>query len=61
MKPAEFLAESGITEAQGFVDVDKFTLRHKKYPNIWSLGDCSSLPCSKTAAAVFAQTLILVE
>jgi NADPH-dependent 2,4-dienoyl-CoA reductase/sulfur reductase-like enzyme len=61
MKPAAFLAESGLTDAQGYVDVDKHTLRHNKYPNVWALGDNSSLPCSKTAAAIFSQTPVLVE
>jgi NADPH-dependent 2,4-dienoyl-CoA reductase/sulfur reductase-like enzyme len=61
MKPAAFLAESGLTNAQGFVDVDKDTTRHTKYPNMWSIGDTSSLPCRKTAAAIFTQTLVLIE
>jgi NADPH-dependent 2,4-dienoyl-CoA reductase/sulfur reductase-like enzyme len=61
MSPAPFLKESGITNEAGFVDVDKHTLRHNKYPNIWALGDCSSTPNSKTAAAVFSQTMVLLE
>jgi NADPH-dependent 2,4-dienoyl-CoA reductase/sulfur reductase-like enzyme len=61
MSPHAFLKESGLTNEAGFVDVDKHTLRHNKYPNIWALGDCSSLPCSKTAAAVFSQTMVLLK
>ncbi len=56
MSPHSFLKESGITNEAGFVDVDKHTLRHTKFSNIWALGDCSSLPNSKTAAAIFSQT-----
>ena len=41
--------------------MDKNTLRHNVYKNIWSLGDCSSLPNSKTAAAIFSQTKHLVK
>ncbi len=37
-----------------FVKVDPGTLRHVKFPNIFSLGDCSTLPTSKTAAAAGA-------
>lgn len=61
MSPHSFLKESGLTNEQGFVDVDKYTLRHNKYPNVWSLGDCSSLPNSKTAAAIFSQTIVLTK
>lgn len=61
MSPPEFLRESGITNEAGFVDVDKHTCRHNKYPNIWALGDSSSLPNSKTAAAIFSQTIALTK
>ena len=61
MSAPAFLKESGITNEAGFVDVDKYTMRHNKYPNIWSLGDCSSLPNSKTAAAIFSQTIPLMK
>lgn len=44
----------------GWVDVDKYTLRHNRYPNVFSLGDASSLPTSKTAAAVRGEAPILV-
>lgn len=33
------------------VDVDKNTLRHLRYANVFGVGDCTSTPNSKTAAA----------
>lgn len=45
----------------GWVDVHKHTLQHTRYPNVFSLGDASSLPCSKTGAAVRKQAPVLVE
>lgn len=45
----------------GWVDVDKETMQHKRYPNVFSLGDASSLPTSKTAAAIRKQAPALVE
>lgn len=45
----------------GWVNVDKDTLQHKVYPNVFSLGDASSLPTSKTAAAIRKQAPVLVE
>lgn len=56
MGPHSFIAESGLGDANGYLDLDKFTLRHNKYKNIWGIGDCTSLPNSKTAAAAFSQT-----
>lgn len=53
MSAPSFIAESGLANLAGFVDVHDFTLRHQKYPNIWSLGDSSSLPTSKTMTAIF--------
>lgn len=57
----KFIADSGLADAAGFCDVDKFTLIHKKHKNIWALGDSSNLPTSKTAAAVMSQTPVVVD
>jgi NADPH-dependent 2,4-dienoyl-CoA reductase/sulfur reductase-like enzyme len=59
-KPHAFVAQSGIANAAGYVDVSDSTLQHKSFPNIWSLGDASSLPTSKTVAAITAQAPVLV-
>ena len=61
MLPYEFLAKSPLVDANGFVDVVKETLQHKKYPNIFAIGDCTNLPTSKTAAAIAASNSILVK
>jgi sulfide:quinone oxidoreductase len=57
----DFVKQSPLAGPTGFVDVDKHTLQHTRYPNIFSLGDASNLPTSKTGAAVRAQAKILVE
>jgi NADPH-dependent 2,4-dienoyl-CoA reductase/sulfur reductase-like enzyme len=61
MGPLDFIKSSSLADAAGWVDVDPSTLRHKKYENVWALGDCSSLPTSKTAAAITAQAPVLTE
>lgn len=48
-----------LTNEGGFLDVDKETLRHVKYPNIFGIGDCTSVPTAKTAAAVAGQLGIM--
>ncbi|EON99504.1 putative sulfide quinone reductase protein [Phaeoacremonium minimum UCRPA7] len=56
-----FVANSPLANESGLVDVDENTTRHKKYANIWSIGDASGLPTSKTAAAITSQAPILVS
>lgn len=43
----------------GWVDVNPETLQHNRYPNVFAIGDASSLPTSKTAAAVRKQAPVL--
>ena len=57
----DWLKKTKIVNETGFVNVDSNTLQHVKYKNIWSLGDCSSLPTSRTAAAITGQTPVLVN
>jgi sulfide:quinone oxidoreductase len=60
----DFIKQSPLAvpgNVYGWVDVDKYTLQHKRYPNVFSLGDASSLPTSKTAAAVRKQAPIVAE
>ncbi len=45
----------------GYVEVDKHTLQHVRYPNIFALGDASNTPNSKTGAAVRHQAPVLVD
>jgi eukaryotic sulfide quinone oxidoreductase len=45
----------------GFVDVNKDTLQHNTYDNVFALGDIANLPTSKTAAAIFSQAPVVVQ
>ena len=56
-----FIKSSKLANAGGWVDVDKYTTQHVRYPNVFSLGDCSSLPTSKTGAAIRKQAPVLVD
>lgn len=57
----DFIKHSTLADSEGWVDVDASTLQHKRYPNIFSLGDASNLPTSKTGAAVRKQAPVLVQ
>jgi eukaryotic sulfide quinone oxidoreductase len=61
MGPPDFIKSSGLADAAGWVDVDQGTLQHKKFSNVFSLGDASSLPTSKTAAAITSQAPVLTH
>jgi sulfide:quinone oxidoreductase len=43
----------------GYVDVDKHTHQHVKYPNVFALGDAGSTPNSKTGAAIRKQAPVV--
>jgi sulfide:quinone oxidoreductase len=57
----DFIKNSPLANAAGWVDVDKYRLQHTRYSNIFSLGDASSLPTSRTGAAIRKQAPVLVE
>ena len=38
-----------------WLEVDRYTLRHPRYPNVFGAGDCVGTPIGKTAASVKAQ------
>ena len=51
----DFIENSPLANEAGWVEVDKYTTQHTRYANVFSLGDCSSLPCAKTGAAIRKQ------
>ena len=57
----EFVKQSPLANEAGWVNVNKHTLQHPEYPNVFSLGDVSSLPTSKTGAAIRKEAPVLVE
>jgi len=57
----DFIKQSPLADAAGWVEVDAFNLQHVRYPDVFALGDCSSLPCSRTGAAIRKQAPVLVE
>ncbi len=57
----DFIRVSPLADAAGWVDVDQATLRHKKWDNIWSLGDVMNAPNAKTAAAARMQAPIVAQ
>lgn len=61
MSAPDILKESPLANEEGWVDVHKYSLQHNTYDNVFALGDCSSLPTSKTGAAVRKQAPTVVK
>jgi sulfide:quinone oxidoreductase len=60
MAAPDAVAQSPLAAARGFVEVDKHSLQHVRFANVFSIGDVSGMPNSKTAAAVRGQAPVLV-
>lgn len=65
MSAHSFISESSLAfqdgDQKGWLSVDKHTLQHLKYPNIFGVGDVIGVPNSKTGAAVRKQYPIVVK
>lgn len=48
-------------DAKGYVDIDRASMQHVRYPNVFALGDAGSTPNSKTGAAVRKQAPVVVD
>lgn len=57
----DFVRASPLANAAGWIEVDQGTLQHTRYQNIFALGDASSTPNAKTAAAVRMQVPVVVK
>lgn len=57
----DFIKKSPLANEKGWIDVDKYTLQHIRYKNIFGIGDATSTPNGKTGAAVRKQAPVLVK
>lgn len=62
----DFVRQSGLSWAdkwtdQGWVECDKHTLRHLRYPEVFALGDVAGVPKGKTAASVKWQVPVVED
>ncbi|WP_353172471.1 NAD(P)/FAD-dependent oxidoreductase [Paracandidimonas soli] len=53
--------QDGAWADEGWMEVDKGTLRHARYPNVFGVGDIAGVPKGKTAASVKWQVPVAVE
>jgi sulfide:quinone oxidoreductase len=58
-----FIKRSTLADANnplGYVEINKNTMQHIRFSNVFSLGDCTNAPCSKTGAAIRKQAPVVV-
>lgn len=60
MAPPDCVRNSPLADANGWCEVDKYTLQHVRFPNVFGIGDAANLPTSKTGAAIRKQAPVLV-
>ena len=53
--------KEGGFAAGGWLEVDKETLRHRRFPNVFGIGDINGTPKGKTAATVKKSTPLVVQ
>ncbi len=53
--------QEGAFAADGWMEVDKATLRHKRFANVFGIGDVAGVPKGKTAASVKWQVPVAVD
>lgn len=61
----KFIQESTLAiqegPGKGWVEVNMHTMQHKRFPNVFCIGDVAHLPTAKTGAAIRKQAPVLVE
>lgn len=57
----DVVKRSPLADPAGWAQADKHTLQHPRFPDVFALGDASSLPTSRTGAAIRKQAPVLVD
>ncbi len=60
-KGQQYLIESGLSDKDGWVPVDKHTLQVEGHPNIYAIGDTTNLPISKAGSAAHHEAPVIVK
>ncbi len=57
----KFVKDSELVNDAGWLDVDINSMQHKRFANIFGLGDVAALPTAKTGAAIRKQVPVVVD
>ncbi|KAA9040584.1 NAD(P)/FAD-dependent oxidoreductase [Ginsengibacter hankyongi] len=60
----DFIKNSPLSDPNnpyGFVEINKTTMQHSRFANVFALGDCINAPAKKTGAAIRRQAPVVVK
>jgi sulfide:quinone oxidoreductase len=57
----DVIKQSALAGASGWVEVNRHSLQHQRFDNVFALGDCTDTSNAKTAAAVRRQFPVVVS
>lgn len=55
------IEDSGLGDERGWITVDKNTLKHEKFPDIWAIGDATSIPISKSGSVAHYEASVVAD
>ncbi|BAU58162.2 FAD-dependent pyridine nucleotide-disulphide oxidoreductase [Halorhodospira halochloris] len=61
IRESDLAAKEGPYADGGWLEVDKYTLRHKRYSNVFGAGDVCGVPISKTSASAKNMNPVVVQ
>ncbi|MCG5531389.1 FAD-dependent oxidoreductase [Halorhodospira halochloris] len=61
IRESDLAAKEGTYADGGWLEVDQYTLRHKRYSNVFGAGDVCGVPISKTSASAKNMNPVVVQ
>ena len=55
------IEDSGLGDERGWVPVDRNTLKHTGFGNIWAIGDATNIPISKSGSVAHYEASVVAE
>src|SRR5712691_11810003 len=52
------IERSGLGDERGWIPVDKNTLRHVNFPDVWAIGDTTNIPISKSGSVAHYEATV---
>ena len=53
------MISAGLTTSNGYLNVNKYSLKHNQYDNIFGLGDVNDIPTTKSLYSGLAQLKVV--
>jgi len=52
-RPHQNLVDAGLTNSEGLIDVNRYTLQHERFENVFAYGDAIAGDLTRTQHAVY--------